>query len=91
MTYLATLLLILGLIFPILSWLTAYASAVIWCRSKRHVSPVFVPVIGPLLLTAWVVLTRRPLGTIALVWLADLGTIAFLIAAPRLYRDRRSS
>jgi hypothetical protein len=81
------LLLIAGLIFPMISLLTVIASLVYQWRQKRRSSPVFIPLVGPVLLTSWVVSAHKPLWIIAIVWGADIGTLAFLAASPKLLRD----
>lgn len=87
MTTLPDLLLIAGLIFPVVSLLSGIGSLVYQWRHKKHSSPVFIPLIGPVLLTSWVISTHKPLWIIAMVWVADIGTLAFLAASPQLLRD----
>jgi hypothetical protein len=87
MTTLLNSLLIAGLIFPVLSLLTGIGSLVYQWRHKKHSSPVFIPFIGPVFLTSWVIFAHRPLWVIAIVWVADIGTLAFLAVSPRLIRD----
>lgn len=79
-----TSLLIAGLIFPTLSLLTYVASLATRWRHGRYASPVFIPFIGPVLLTRWVFVDGHSSWVIPLVWLLDLGTVAFLIVLPRL-------
>ena len=80
-------LLIAGLFFPGLSLLTAPVSAWQSWRYQRHVSPIFIPFVGPILLTCWIILDQRPLWAIPIVWLLDIGTLMFLLVTPRLIRD----
>jgi hypothetical protein len=87
MTALQKLLLIVGLIFPAISWLSGIGSLVYQWRYKKHSSPVFIPFIGPILLTTWAVSTHQPLWIIVMVWVADIGTLGFLAASPALLRD----
>ena len=87
MTTLLNLLLIAGLIFPVISLLTGIASLVYQRRQKKYASPIFIPVIGPVLLTSWVMSAHKPLWIIAIVWVSDIGTLAFLAASPQLFRD----
>ncbi len=82
-----TTLLIAGLIFPILSLLTCIASLVIRWGNNRYSSPVFIPFVGPMLLTWWVFVAGQTRWLIPLVWLVDLGTIAFLFVLPRMTRE----
>ncbi len=77
-------LLIGGLLFPTLSLLSCIASLAIRWRHDRYASPVFIPLVGPVLLTCWVLIAGHSRWLIPAVWLLDLGTIAFLAALPRL-------
>jgi hypothetical protein len=79
-----TALLIAGLIFPTLSLVTCLASLVTRWRHHRHASPVFIPFVGPALLTDWVLMAGHSRWLIPVVWLFDLGTVAFLFVLPRL-------
>jgi hypothetical protein len=76
--------LVSGLLFPLLSILTGIAVLIDRWRGKKHSSPVFIPFIGPALLTAWVMLSHYPLWLIPIVWVGDIGTVAFLIISPKL-------
>ena len=87
MTTLLNLLLIAGLIFPLISLLSGLGCLVYQWRHKKYSTPFFIPLIGPVLLTAWIILAHKPLWTIAIVWVADIGTLAFLAASPQLLRD----
>lgn len=87
MTTLLKPLLIAGLIFPVISLLTSVASWVHQWRHKKYSSPIFIPFIGPVLLTSWVILAHKPLWFIVIFWVADIGTLAFLAVSPRLIKD----
>jgi len=87
MTPLLKLLLIAGVIFPAISLLTGIGSLLYQWRHKKYASPVFIPFVGPLLLTSWVILAHKALWFVAIAWVADIGTIAFLAVSPRLIRD----
>lgn len=80
-------LLVAGLIFPALSLFTGMASLWDRWRRKKHSSPVFMPFIGPIVLTCWVLVVQKPLWWIPLVWMADIGTMVFLLISPRLIAD----
>ena len=80
----ATAIFLAGTIFPALSLFTGAASLAARRKGGRHVSPVFVPLVGPILLTWWIVRTRLPLWLIPLAWLADIGTVALAAMLPRL-------
>ncbi len=79
--------LVAGLIFPAVSWLTFMASRRSLWRHKKRASSVFIPFVGPLLLTIWVVCAGKPLWLMAIAWGADIGTLAFLFVSPRLIKD----
>lgn len=87
MTTLLTSLLSAGLFFPVISMLTGICSLVDKWRHKKHSSPVFIPFIGPFLLTSWVIIAHKPLWLIVIVWGADIGTVAFLARSPQLIRE----
>lgn len=87
MTPLGITLLVVGLIFPALSLFTEMASLWDRWRHQKHSSPVFIPFIGPILLTSWVLIDHNPLWWIPFVWIADIGTMAFLVISPRLIAD----
>ncbi len=79
-----TALLTAGLIFPTVSLLTCIASLITRWRHDRYASPVFIPFVGPALLTCWVLMAGHSRWLIPVVWLLDLGTVAFLFVLPRL-------
>ena len=81
-----TALLVAGLFFPALGLLTAILSAWTSWRFQRHVSSIFVPFVGPILLTCWIVIGEWPRSLIPIVWFLDVGTLAFLFVTPRLFR-----
>lgn len=87
MSTLANILLVFGLIFPALSLLTGIGSLVHQWRHKEYSSPIFIPFIGPILLTCSILLTYRPLWLIPIAWILDIGTLAFFAVTPRLLRD----
>lgn len=77
----------LGLIFPVISLLTGMASRITQWRHKKNSSPLFVPFVGPLCLSGVIVAQDKLLWLIPIVWIADLGTVAFLCATPRLIAE----
>lgn len=72
-----------GLFFPVLSLLTCVMSYLDRWRYNKHSSPVFIPFIGPFLLTCWVLGTNKPCCLVPVVWIGDIGTMAFIWACPR--------
>jgi hypothetical protein len=76
-----------GIIFPCLSLLTGITSLVCYWRFKTHSSAIFIPFIGPLCLSALVVCFAKPLWLIPIVWVTDIGTLAFVWISPRLIAD----
>lgn len=87
MTTLLKLLLIAGLIFPVISLLTGTGSLIYhWCH-KKYSSPIYVPFIGPVLLTSWVIFAHKPLWFITIFWVGDIGTLAFLAVSLEFIRD----
>lgn len=87
MSTLGKMLLVSGVIFPALSIVTGIASVWTSWRSNRHSSPVFIPLIGPILLSLWVFVEGHPLWTLLAVWGLDIGTLAFAAVLPRLLRE----
>jgi hypothetical protein len=80
--------LVLGLIFPIISLLSGIGCLTSWWkRNYQDHPPIFIPIIGPVLLTFWILHSNKPLWLIPIVWICDVGTIAFIIAIPRLISD----
>ncbi len=80
-------LLITGLIFPVVSLLTLVASRMTKWLTGRYSSAVLIPLVGPVLLTCWVIVAGASSWLIPLVWLLDLGTVYFFIVLPRLTID----
>lgn len=80
----STLLLVAALLFPALSYLTFALSMYDHWRHNKYSSPIFVPFIGPVLLTVWIVVTGRSVLWIPLAWVLDAGTLAFLTVVPQL-------
>lgn len=76
-----------GLIFPAISLVTGIMSLVDRWVFKRHNSPVFVPFIGPLWLSVAIAISGRDLWLIPVVWIADVGTVAFFWARPRFIAE----
>jgi hypothetical protein len=75
-----------GLLFPVISFLSIIAS--VSCSTREHcVSPVVIPLIGPLLLSSWVIVGYHPSWWIPIIWICDLGTAIFLITAPSIIRE----
>lgn len=79
-----TLLLIAALLFPALSYLTFALSIYDHWRRDKYSSPIFVPFVGPVLVTVWIVVTGNSLLWVPLAWVLDIGTLAFLAAVPQL-------
>jgi hypothetical protein len=77
----------IGLLLPAISWITLGLSVYDWHRHRRNSSPVFIPVIGPLIVSGWIVATHRSPLWIPLAWIADIGTLAYLRASPRIVRE----
>ncbi len=80
-------LLSLGVFFPVISVVTLELAW--WTRwsTGRHSSAVLIPVIGPILLTLWILISRKSSWWIPLAWIADPATLVFLIVSPRLWKD----
>lgn len=84
-------LLIVGAFFPALSLYSGVGSFLAWRLHKKHSSPAFVPFVGPIVLSKWVLSAHKPLWVLPLVWLSDLGTIAFLWVLPRLISEAQKT
>jgi hypothetical protein len=77
----------LGLLFPLISYLTAGLCLLDWLLRKRSSSPILIPLIGPLALNTWLLIAGKPLWTLVLPWILDLGTVWFFLILPRLVRE----
>ncbi len=80
------LLLIVGLLFPIVSWVSLALMVYAGKRTGSAQSGIFVPFIGPVLLDVWLVLAGWPTWWLFVPWLLDIGTLFFLFALPRMMR-----
>ncbi len=79
--------LLIGLLFPAISLITTIGCIIAWYKHKKHCSPVFIPFIGPICLTIWIIGTSRAIWLIPIAWICDIGTLAFLYVTPRLIKD----
>lgn len=77
-------LLVFGLFFPVVSWLSFIASRLHAIKTKRHSSAIFVPVVGPIMIDWWLVSEGASYWWLVVPWLADIGTLFFISIAPRL-------
>ena len=80
-------LLVAGLIFPILSWLTLITVAIENWKTQKNDSGIFIPVVGPVLIDIWIIIERMPLWALIIPWAFDIGTVAFLWVLPRLITE----
>lgn len=80
-------LLAFGLLFPVISLFSGMLSWWGWWRYRKPSSSVFVPFVGPILLSWWVWLMGLSAWLIPVAWLFDVGTLAFLYVAPRIFRE----
>ena len=80
-------LLVLGLVFPVISWVTLVLARWTSWRTGRNVSAVFIPLAGPVLLTSWVIFEDKSYWLIPICWIADIGTAAFLYCLPAMVAE----
>lgn len=73
-----------GCLFPLIAWSTFAMSWYAAVREKRHVSGVYIPFAGPLLLDAALARSSMPGWTMLLPWVFDLGTVMFFFALPTM-------
>ena len=83
----STLFLAIGLLFPAISWLTLISGYLHYKWHGGSSSGVYVPFVGPVLLDLWLLARGEPGWVLVVPWLADVGTLFFLVALPRLVRD----
>jgi hypothetical protein len=83
----STLLLAIGLLFPAISWLTLIAGYLHYKWHGGSSSGVYVPFVGPVLLDLWLLSRGELAWTLLIPWLADVGTLFFLVALTRFARD----
>lgn len=82
----AFFLIVSGLFFPVISWITL-ALSIFFARAGRSTSGVYIPLIGPVLLSVWLVRAGEPNWMLLLPWILDIGTVFFFAAAPGLIRE----
>jgi len=61
----------------------AFAAA----RTGRSTSGAFIPFIGPVLLSVWLIRSSEPKWMLVLPWVLDIGTLFFLAALPRILEE----
>lgn len=76
--------LIIGLIFPLLSWLTFILCAIQSCRTGKNPSGIYIPFIGPVLIDIWILTEGLPAWMLILPWVLDIGTVFFIRVLPGL-------
>ena len=80
-------LLILGLVFPMLGWLTLVAGAIQFRATGKGSSGVYIPFIGPALIDIWLLQIGAPAWSLILPWFGDIGTLFFLWVLPKMVVD----
>jgi hypothetical protein len=78
---------VIGAIFPLLSFITG---AIVFIEKNfigKRSSPVFIPVIGPVLFDIGLAVEGKTGWLLLLPWLLDIGTLAFFYMAPSLIKD----
>jgi hypothetical protein len=83
----SNIVLIIGCIFPALSWITFVGSFISEKVTGKHSSPVFIPIIGPVLINLWSLELSQPLWAYILPWILDLGTLSFAYILPGLFKE----
>ncbi|MDD3001232.1 MAG: hypothetical protein PHF29_05715 [Candidatus Riflebacteria bacterium] len=81
------ILLIAGLVFPLISWLTFIGCTLQAAITKKYSSGVYIPFIGPILLDCWILSAGYSPWYLLIPWVADIGTIIFLMAAPGIIKE----
>ncbi len=76
-----------GLLFPLISWITLAICAFAGDRTGRSTSGVFIPFVGPVLLSVWLIRSSEPKWMLVLPWIFDIGTLFFLAALPRILEE----
>lgn len=80
-------LLIIGLIFPLLSWLTLFIGVIQPRFTGKGYSGVYIPFIGPILIDIWLLGVGAPPWFLIIPWIADIGTLFFLWVLPQMIVD----
>lgn len=80
-------LLLAGLIFPVISWLSFLGSNLQYQLSGKSSSGIYIPFIGPVLISIWILFKDYPVWVIIVPWVVDIGTILFLFALPGLVNE----
>jgi hypothetical protein len=77
-------LLIVGLIFPAISWLSVLGGHLQSRATGKSCSGVYVPFIGPILIDLWLHRVGAPGWTMLVPWITDIGTLFFLWLLPAM-------
>ena len=80
-------LLILGLVFPMLSWLTLVVGSIQARSTGKSSSGVYIPFIGPILIDIWLLGVGAPSWSLIIPWIVDIGTLFFLWVLPQMVVD----
>lgn len=83
----SNIVLIIGCIFPALSWITFVSFFITEKVTVKHSSPIFIPIIGPVLINLWSFELAQPLWAYVLPWILDIGTLSFAYILPILFRE----
>lgn len=81
------LFMIIGAIFPLLSFITGAIAFIEKNFIGKRSSPVFIPVIGPVLFDIGLAVEGKTGWLMLLPWLLDIGTLAFFYMAPSLIKE----
>ena len=77
----------IGFLFTIMNWfffISVQVEKIFW---KKDVSGLTIPIIGPVLINTSIVALDKPIWLLPIPWIADVGTLIFLIIAPSLTRQ----
>ncbi len=80
-------LLIVGCVFPIISWISLIIATINQKILGIHCSPAFVPIIGPVLLNSWSIQSGHPVWFLIVPWVLDIGTLWFLFLLPNMIKE----
>ena len=83
----SNIVLIIGCIFPALSWITFIGSFRSDKVTGKHSSPIFIPIIGPVLINLWSLELAQPLWVYIVPWILDIGTLSFAYILPSLFKE----
>jgi len=71
----------------VLNWLTTFFAALKYRRTEKHCSPVWIPIVGPLFISGFLLSRGYSWWVSPLPWILDIATMGVIVSIPRIVRD----